>query len=64
LPKITLDRNFQKKREENSQKDIEHERIEKEKLQRENEEIKNKLSQSSTAPSPSNLQVKAKIIFF
>ena len=57
MPKITLDKNFQKTREENYQKDIEHERMEKEKLQRENEEIKNKLSQSSTAPSSSNLKV-------
>ena len=57
MPKITLDKNFQKTREKNYQKDIEHERIENEKLQRENEEIKNKLSQLTTAPSSSNLQV-------
>ena len=60
-----MDENFQKKREENYQKniereilekEIERERIEKEKLQRENEEMKNKLSQLSTLHS-SSLQV-------
>ena len=65
-----MDENFQKKREENYQKNIERERIEKEnyqkeserermekeKLQRENEEMKNKLSQLSTLHS-SSLQV-------
>ena len=57
LPKITLDKNFQKTREENYQKNIEHERMEKEKLQRENDKMKQKHPQSSTAPSSSNLQV-------
>ena len=51
-----MDENFQKKREENYQKDIERERMEQEKLQRENEEMKNKLSQLSTLHS-SSLQV-------
>ena len=67
-----MDENFQKKREENYQKTIERERmekekenyqkesererLEKEKLQLENEEMKNKLSQLSTLHS-SSLQV-------
>ncbi len=45
LPKITLDKNFRNTREENYQKAIEHEKMEKEKLQREIEEMKNKLSE-------------------
>ena len=58
LPKITLDKDFQKRRQENYLKQIERERMEKEELQRENEEMKRQLSKLATAASSSpNLQV-------
>ena len=67
--KITLDKDLQKKREEeNYHKDVERERMEKEierqrvekleRLQRENEEMKKQLFQLS--PPSSNLQVNVK----
>ena len=67
MPKTTLDKDFQKKRQENYVKDVEREKMEKEierqklaneKKQREIEEMKKQLSQLSTAPpSSSTLQV-------
>jgi len=59
LPKITLDKDFQKRRQENYLKQIERERMEKEELQRENEEMKRQLSKLATASSSlsSNYQV-------
>ena len=64
LPKTTLDKDFQKKRQENYVKDVEREKMEKEierqkleneKNQREIEEMKRQLSKLATASS--NLQV-------
>jgi predicted RNase H-like nuclease (RuvC/YqgF family) len=64
LPKTTLDKDFQKKRQENYQKDVEREKMEKEierqkleneKNQREIDEMKRQLSKLATASS--NLQV-------
>jgi hypothetical protein len=49
LPKTFLDENFQK--------EIEREREEKERLQRENDEMKNKLAQLAIEPSSSNFKV-------
>jgi U3 small nucleolar ribonucleoprotein component len=71
LPKTTLNKDFQKKRQENYQKDVEREKMEKEKerdreekekLQRENEEMKRQLSKLATVPPPSSstLQVNKK----
>ncbi len=64
LPKTTLDKGFQEKRQENCQKDVEREKmemllkLEKEKYQREIDEMKKQLSKLATAPpSSSNLQV-------
>ncbi len=56
MPKTILDKDFQKRRQENYLKQIERERMEKEKLQRENDEMKRQLSKLATAAS-SNLQV-------
>ena len=64
LPKTTLDKTFQEKRQENYQKDVEREKMEKEierqkleneKNQREIDEMKRQLSKLATASS--NLQV-------
>ena len=70
MPKTTLDKTFQEKRQENSQKDVEREKMEKEierqkleneKNQRKIKEMESKLSQLATAPpSSSNLQVNKK----
>ena len=71
MPKTTLNKNFQKKRQDNYQKDVEREKMEKEKerdreekekLQRENEEMKRQLSKLATVPPPSSstLQVNKK----
>jgi hypothetical protein len=65
LPKTTLNKNFQEKRQENYQKDVERDKkemllkLENEKYQRENEEMKRQLSKLATVPpsSSSNLQV-------
>ena len=66
LPKTTLDKDFQKKRQENYLKDIERDKkemllkLENEKYQREIEEMKKQLSKLEIVPpssSSSNLQV-------
>ena len=65
LPKTTLDKDFQKKRQENYLKDIERDKkemllkLENEKYQREIEEMKKQLSKLEIIPpsSSSNLQV-------
>ena len=63
LPKTTLNKNFQEKRQENYQKDIERDKkemllkLENEKYQRENEEMKKQLSKLATASASPNLQV-------
>jgi len=64
LPKTTLNKNFQEKRQENYQKDIERDKkemllkLENEKYQRENEEMKKQLSKLAIVPpSSSTLQV-------
>ena len=66
MPKTTLDKDFQKKRQENYQKDVEREKMEKEierqkleneKNQRKIKEMESKLSQLETAPHSSTLQV-------
>ncbi len=65
MPKTTLDKDFQEKRQENYQKDIERDKkemllkLENRKYQRENEEMKKELSKLATASS-SNLQVNLK----
>ena len=70
LPKTTLDKDFQKKRQENYQKDVEREKMEKEierqkleneKKQREIEEMKRQLSKLATASS--NSKVKKNLAF-
>jgi hypothetical protein len=68
LPKTTLPplpplKDFQKKRQENYQKDVERDKkemllkLENEKYQRENEEMKKQLSKLATAAASSNLKV-------
>ncbi len=71
LPKTTLNKDFQKKRQDNYQKDVEREKMEKEKerdreekekLQREIDEMIKQLSKLATVPpsSSSTLQVNKK----
>ncbi len=70
MPKTTLNKDFQKKRQDNYQKDVEREkmekdvereRVEKEQLQREIEEMKRQLSKLAIVPlSSSTLQVNKK----
>ena len=63
MPKTTLNKNFQEKRQENYQKDIERDKkemllkLENEKYQREIDEMKKQLSKLTTAAASSNLQV-------
>ncbi len=68
MPKTTLPplpplKDFQKKRQENYQKDVERDKkemllkLENEKYQRENEEMKKQLSKLATAAASSNLKV-------
>ena len=64
LPKITLDKDFQKRRQENYQKQIERERMEREELQRENEEMKRQLSKLATASSSSSLSSNYQVNLF
>ena len=71
MPKTTLNKDFQKKREENYQKDVEREKMEKdverdreekEQLQRENEEMKRQLSKLATVPPPSSSTLQVNLI--
>ncbi len=63
MPKTTLNKNFQEKRQENYQKDVERDKkemllkLENEKYQREIEEMKKQLFKLATAAASSNLQV-------
>ncbi len=66
MPKTTLNKNFQEKRQENYQKDVERDKkemllkLENEKYQREIDEMKKQLSKLATAAASSNLQVNLK----